>query len=112
MCSPNELHFQAFRPFTSTASQPPIVTSAVDGETADVTVGGCVAMNVNGRNAWKCGSFGEHILALEVLLSTGEVQTLLPQRDTQLFHAFVGSMGMLGIITSITIQLQRISSGY
>jgi FAD/FMN-containing dehydrogenase len=68
-------------------------------------------MNVNGRNTWKRGPFGESILALDVLLMSGEICTLLPERDTQLFHAFVGSMGLLGIITSITIQLQRIASG-
>ena len=39
------------------------------------------AMNVNGRNAWKCGPFGAHILALDVLLATGEVRTLSPGRD-------------------------------
>ena len=80
--------------------------------TAEVTIGGCAAMNVNGKNAWKSGPFGAHILALEVMLASGEVCTLTPERDAQLFHAFVGSMGLLGIITSITVQLQRITSGY
>jgi decaprenylphospho-beta-D-ribofuranose 2-oxidase len=80
--------------------------------TAEATIGGCVAMNVNGRDAWKYGSFGAHVLALDALLASGEVCTLSPQSDPQLFQAFVGSMGLLGIITSITLQLQRISSGY
>jgi decaprenylphospho-beta-D-ribofuranose 2-oxidase len=84
----------------------------VSPSTPEVTIGGCAAMNVNGRNAWKCGPFGAHILSLDVMLVNGEVKTLLPQRDAQLFQAIVGSMGLLGIITSITIQLQRISSGY
>ncbi|MDR3578150.1 MAG: FAD-binding oxidoreductase [Anaerolineaceae bacterium] len=80
--------------------------------TPDVTIGGCAAMNVNGRNAWKCGPFGEYILSMDVLLANGEFCTLSPQREPQLFYAFVGSLGLLGIITSITVQLQRISSGY
>jgi decaprenylphospho-beta-D-ribofuranose 2-oxidase len=84
----------------------------VSPSTPDVTIGGCAAMNVNGRNAWKCGPFGASIRSLDVLCATGEECTLVPERDTQLFHAFVGSMGLLGIITSITVQLQRISSGY
>ncbi|HLV97677.1 MAG TPA: FAD-binding oxidoreductase [Ktedonobacterales bacterium] len=84
---------------------------AVSPSTPHVTVGGCAAMNVNGKNAWKCGPFGDHIRALDVLLATGERYTLLPERDAQLFHAFVGSLGLLGIITSMTIQLQRIGSG-
>ncbi len=80
--------------------------------TAEVTIGGCAAMNVNGKNAWKYGPFGSHIQALEVMLASGEVCTLTPEQDPLLFHAFVGSMGLLGIITSITIQLQPIGSGY
>jgi FAD/FMN-containing dehydrogenase len=84
---------------------PPVTPS-----TADVTIGGCVAMNVNGKNAWKCGSFGEHLLSLTVLLATGQVLALSPESDLQLFQALVGSAGLLGIITSITLQLQRIPS--
>ncbi|HEU5198820.1 MAG TPA: FAD-binding oxidoreductase, partial [Ktedonobacterales bacterium] len=85
---------------------------AASPSTPDVTIGGCAAMNVNGKNAWKCGPFGEHIRAIDVLLASGDVCTLLPERDGPLFQAFVGSIGLLGIITSITVQLQRISSGY
>ena len=84
----------------------------VSPSTPEVTLGGCAAMNVNGRNAWKCGPMGESILSLDVILASGELRTLTPQRDGELFHAFVGSMGLLGIITSITLQLQRVSSGY
>ena len=84
----------------------------VSPSTPDVTIGGCAAMNVNGKNAWKCDPFGGYILSLEILLATGEACTLLPERDTELFRAFVGSMGLLGVITSITLQLQKIPSGY
>ncbi|GHO89221.1 oxidoreductase [Dictyobacter formicarum] len=83
---------------------------AVTPSTADATVGGCVAMNVNGKNAWKHGSFGEHVLSLTVLLASGQLLTLSPTSDPELFRAFVGSAGLLGIITSVTLQLQRIPS--
>ena len=85
---------------------PPVVPS-----TANVTVGGCAAMNVNGKNSWKVGIFGESILSLDVLLATGQTRTITPGQDTELFRAFVGSMGLLGIVTSITLQLERIFSG-
>ena len=84
---------------------------AISPSTARVTIGGCAAMNINGRNAWKSGPFGATVLALEVLLANGEIRTLAPEQDSQLFHAFVGSIGLLGIITSITVQLQRLGSG-
>jgi FAD/FMN-containing dehydrogenase len=83
----------------------------VSPSTARVTIGGCAAMNINGRNAWKSGPFGATILSLEVAFPTGGVRTLTPERDSQLFHAVVGSIGLLGVITSITVQLQRLGSG-
>jgi len=83
----------------------------VSPSTAEVTIGGCAAMNVNGKNAWKCGPFGAHILALEVLLTTGDRLTLTRERDTPLLRAFVGSLGLLGIITALTVQLERVVSG-
>ena len=85
---------------------PPVTPS-----TTEVTIGGCVAMNITGKNAWKCGSFGEHILSLSVLLTSGEVLVLSPTSAPELFHAFVGSAGLLGIYISITLRLQRITSG-
>jgi len=85
---------------------------AFSPSTPEVTIGGCAAMNVNGRNAWKCGPMGEHILAMDVLFANGEARSLEPKRDAQLFYAFIGSLGLLGIITSITVQLQRITSGF
>ncbi len=78
--------------------------------TAAVTIGGCAAMNVNGRNAWKFGPFGSHIISLDVMFTNGEQKTILPGCDTELFRAVIGSLGLLGVITSITVQLQHIYS--
>lgn len=83
---------------------------AVTPSTAEATIGGCAAMNVNGKNAWKCGSFGEHVLSLTVLLANGQALTISPESDLQLFRAVIGSAGLLGIITAVTLQLQRVPS--
>jgi decaprenylphospho-beta-D-ribofuranose 2-oxidase len=80
--------------------------------TPDVTIGGCAAMNVNGKNAWKDGPFGEHVIALDVLLASGETLVVHREPDPQLLQAFVGSLGLLGIITAITMQLQRMPSHF
>jgi decaprenylphospho-beta-D-ribofuranose 2-oxidase len=79
--------------------------------TPQVTLGGCAAMNINGKNARTCGTFGEHLLSIEVLLSGGDLVTLAPERDPELFYAVVGGLGLLGIITRVTMQLQRVPSG-
>ncbi len=53
-------------------------------------------MNVNGKNASKCGPFDEHIRALDVMFASGDFCTLTPERDAPLFHTFICSMGVAG----------------
>ena len=84
---------------------------AVIPGTMGPTLGGCAAMNIHGKNAWKAGPIGEHILAFDLLLPSGEVKTVTPASDSDLFHAAIGGLGMLGIITSISLQLKHVASG-
>jgi len=84
---------------------------AITPSTPEVTIGGCVAMNVTGKNAWRCGCFGDYVLAVEVALATGAMLTLTHEQNAQLFHAVVGGLGLLGVITSVTLQLQRLPAG-
>src|SRR5262249_46654143 len=81
----------------------------VSPSTAEVTLGGCVAMNVNGKNAWKCGPFGAHVLALEGVLASGERLGLERGGAGEGPRAFLGSLGRLGVITAVTLQLERAS---
>lgn len=79
--------------------------------TMKVTIGGMAAMNVHGKNAWKVGSFGDHVSQFDLLLPSGEVVTCSREQNSDLFHAAIGGIGMLGCFTSITLQLKRIYSG-
>ena len=85
---------------------PPVVPG-----TMGPTLGGCAAMNVHGKNAWRLGSIGEHILAFDLMGPDGNIVSVTPQSDPDLFHAAIGGLGMLGITTSLTLQLQRVTSG-
>ena len=85
---------------------PPVVPG-----TMGPTIGGCLGMNIHGKNAWRMGSIGEHVLAFDLLSPQGTITTVTRQSDAELFHAAIGGLGMLGIITSITLQMQRIVSG-
>lgn len=76
-----------------------------------VTVGGSISMNAHGTNAWNSGSIGEHVLAFELLLASGERISVTPSSNPDLFYAAIGGMGMLGVMTSITLQLRPVSSG-
>jgi decaprenylphospho-beta-D-ribofuranose 2-oxidase len=75
------------------------------------TIGGCAAMNIHGKNNWKVGPIGDHILEFDLLLPTGEVKRCSRAENPELFHAAIGGFGMLGCFLSITMELKRVNSG-
>lgn len=76
------------------------------------TIGGNVAENSGGPHCLKYGMTTNHVLALEVVLPTGEIVTLggggvdVPGYD--LMGVFVGSEGTFGIATKATLKLTRL----
>lgn len=83
---------------------PPVVPG-----TMRPTVGGCVAMNVHGKNHAQAGTFGEHVERLEMVLVDGERRVV--EAGDPLFRAVVGGAGLLGVVTSVTLRLKRVTSG-
>ena len=75
------------------------------------TLGGCLATNIHGKNNWQKGTIGEHVLEFIALLPNGEEITCTPTENSDLFYAMIGGVGMLGMFTSITLQMKRIYSG-
>ena len=74
------------------------------------SVAGAICANVNGKDAWRHGSFGEQVVSMTLLLANGE--TITVDRDHELFNAIVGGIGLLGIIIDATLQLKRIPSPF
>lgn len=76
------------------------------------TIGGNVAENAGGPHCLKYGVTSNHILALEVVLPDGSVVALgSPGGEPwgpDLVGLFVGSEGMFGIATAITVRLTPI----
>jgi len=85
---------------------PPVVSG-----TMNTTLGGCLGMNIHGKNNYKAGTIGEHVLEFTALLPTGAEITCSPKKNGDLFRAMIGGLGMLGIFTSITLQMKRMYSG-
>ena len=105
-CEPGVTIAQLWRATLADGWWPPVVPG-----TMAVTLGGAAAANIHGKNNWRDGSFGEHILRFELLLPSGEVVSCSPDERADLFHAAIGGYGLLGCFTAITLQMRRIYSG-
>jgi len=85
---------------------PPVVSG-----TMKTTLGGCLAANIHGKNNFRMGTIGEHVVEFTALLPTGAEITCTPKENTDLFYGMISGLGMLGVFTSITLQMKRIESG-
>lgn len=74
-----------------------------------VTVGGAIANDVHGKNHHKAGTFGSHVLELELLRSDGNRRTCSPQQHSEWFAATIGGLGLTGLITRAKVQLRRVA---
>lgn len=77
-----------------------------------VSLGGCVATDVHGKNHHHDGSFGGHVVSLELILADGAHVTCSSSKQPELFWATVGGMGLTGIIGEVTIKLLPVTSAY
>jgi decaprenylphospho-beta-D-ribofuranose 2-oxidase len=75
------------------------------------TLGGMLAMNIHGKNNFKASTLGEHVLAFDFLAASGEEMHVERETNFNLFYSIIGSFGMLGCFTSITLQLKKVYSG-
>lgn len=70
-----------------------------------VSLGGCVAADVHGKNHHHDGGFGEHVLGIELILADGSRKTCSATENADIFWATVGGMGLTGIIGEVTLKL-------
>ncbi len=76
----------------------------------DCTIGGNVATNAGGPRCLKYGVTRNYVIGLEVVLASGEVlrtggRVHKNKTGFNLVGLFVGSEGMLGVVTEITVRL-------
>ncbi len=75
------------------------------------TLAGCTTMNIHGKNCFKVGPFGDHVLELDLLSAEGERLTLSRERDPELFRATIAGLGLLGAVTRVKLHLKHVETG-
>lgn len=86
----------------------PLVTPG----TKHVSLGGCVAADVHGKNHHHDGAFGRSVRELELITAEGRRLRCSPQENAAAFHATLGGMGLTGIIGEVELQLRPIETAY
>ncbi len=75
-----------------------------------VTLGGCIAADVHGKNHHRDGSLAGHVLYIDLLIADGSLRRCCPTEHAELFYATIGGMGLTGIIAEVALQLRPIET--
>ncbi len=75
------------------------------------TIGGMISTNASGRSALKYGTTGDYVMALEVVLPSGEIirtghHTPKASAGFDLTRLFTSAEGTLGVITEATLRIR------
>jgi decaprenylphospho-beta-D-ribofuranose 2-oxidase len=81
--------------------------------TRQVTIGGAIANDIHGKNHHSAGSFGNHVVSMDLLTADGQVRTITPDGpDSELFWATVAGVGLTGIIMRAKIRMTKTETAY
>lgn len=85
--------------------------------TRQVTIGGAIGPDIHGKNHHSAGSFGDHVVSMELLVADGRILHLEPEGtaedpDGTLFWATVGGMGLTGIIVRARVRMTKTETAY
>jgi decaprenylphospho-beta-D-ribofuranose 2-oxidase len=73
-----------------------------------VSLGGAVASDIHGK--FRHGSFTDYVQRLSLVTPSRGVLTVGPEEEPDVFWDTAGGMGMTGVVTEVTMQLQPIET--
>lgn len=77
-----------------------------------VSVGGAIASDIHGKNHHVAGTFGEHVLWIDLIDDTGAILRCSKADKSDLLLATCGGMGLTGTIVRASFALKPIFSAY
>ena len=76
----------------------------------DITIGGCVASNVHGKNPYKDGTFTNVVLEIKLFHPDHGIKILSRTQNLDIFELTCGGLGLTGMILSVKLQLDVLPS--
>jgi FAD/FMN-containing dehydrogenase len=77
-----------------------------------ITVGGAVANDIHGKNHHKAGSFGHHVISLDLMRSDGVIYQCDRSLNANFFAATIGGVGLTGVILKVKFKLIKVENSY
>jgi decaprenylphospho-beta-D-ribofuranose 2-oxidase len=70
-----------------------------------VTIGGCIAGDVHGKNPWRDGTFADWVRAITIFHPDKGYLSASPDSNSALFDLTCGGFGLTGVIVNATLEL-------
>ena len=86
---------------------PPVVPG-----TKFVTIGGAIAADIHGKNHHVDGCISQHIISFNLMLENGDIVECSKKKNSDLFKATCGGMGLTGVILNARIKMIPVKSRF
>ena len=73
-------------------------------------IGGMMSSNTHGKDSWQNGNFIENIISFKIILENESILEVSREKNSELFYAVIGGLGLFGIIFEIVLKLKSIPS--
>jgi decaprenylphospho-beta-D-ribofuranose 2-oxidase len=77
-----------------------------------VSLGGCIAADVHGKNHFRDGAFSSCVESFTLMIADGSLLRCSRDENSDVFWASVGGMGLTGIIRDVTITMKPVESAF